>query len=100
MSASAGSALSLSATEKVMQKWWQPMYYIALRVGVAVVLTVAIAELAHSQVPEMKPRTLLVPLAFGIGWMSDYNSVMRWIGAALKKVLPGWLSSLGRKNDG
>jgi hypothetical protein len=98
VSASAGSALSLSATEKVMARWWQPMSYIVIRVGVAMVLTVAIAELAHSQMPELQTRSLLVPLAFGIGWMSDYNAVMRWIGAAIKKVIPGWLAGLGRKD--
>lgn len=98
VAASAGSALSLSSVEKVMPKWWQPMAFIFVRIGAAVVLTVTIAEVAHSQFPGLQPRSLLVPLAFGIGWMRDYGAAMRWIGSALKKALPGWLSNLGRKD--
>ena len=63
VSASAGAAVSLAMIVKDMPKWWQPMYYILSRIVIATVLTVAIAELIHSQFPEMKPRALLVPVA-------------------------------------
>lgn len=98
VSASAGAALSLSAIEGEMDAWWRPLQYLFVRILVAIVLTGALAELAHFWIPEIRPRMVLVPLAFGIGWIRDYGAVMRWIGNALRKILPKWLADIGRKN--
>jgi hypothetical protein len=98
VSASAGAAVSLSAIEKNMPQWWGPMLYIAVRVAVAVVLTVALAELAQLGWPNLRPRYLLIPIAFGIGLISDYNAFARSFTSALSKALPKWLANIGKRD--
>lgn len=82
--ASAGAALSLSSTEKVMTPVGA-MLYVSIRVLVAVVLTAAIAELLQNVIPWAKPRYTLVPLAFGIGWIKDYDTVKAWLASLIDK---------------
>jgi hypothetical protein len=100
VSASAGAALSLSSTEKDMPKWWNWSFYIMARIGVALVLTGSISQIAASQFPDLKPSFMLVPIAFGLGYLKDYRATLSWCGTAIKKVLPGWLAGLGNKDVG
>lgn len=86
--ACAGAALALSGHEEEV-KGWDAVIYVAVRVLVAVVLTVTLAELAQFAFAWAKPRYTLIPLAFGIGWIRDYDDVRttvgRWISRAVEK---------------
>lgn len=82
--ASAGAALSLSSTDKVMTPV-RATIYVSIRVLVAFVLTAAIAELLQNVIPWAKPRYTLVPIAFGIGWIKDYDSVRKWVAEMIQK---------------
>lgn len=75
----AGAAISLSGNDKEMSNW-QACMYVTLRVFIATVLTVGIAEFLQNIIPSIKPRYSLIPLAFGIGWIKDYDSVRAWVG--------------------
>lgn len=97
VSASAGAALSLSSTQSPLARWWQPITFIFVRVGVAIVLTVSIADVLVVGT-DLKPRLMLIPVAFAIGAIRDYGAVLRWAGAAIRKVIPGWLANLGRRD--
>lgn len=77
--ACAGAALSLSGNEKPMTTL-QASVYVSVRVGVAIVLTVSIAEGLQLIAPWAKPRYTLIPLAFAIGWIRDYETVRTWFG--------------------
>jgi len=92
--ACAGAALALSGTEKVMVKWWEPVVYVSIRVLLAVVLTVALAELLQKGIPWAQPRYTLVPLAFGISWIDDYKKARAWVGETFAR----WTSK--RLDDG
>lgn len=98
VSASAGAAVSLPLRSSAMDQWWQPMGYIIVRVMLAVLLTVALANVVHVYVPDLQLRVLLVPISIGIGLVWDYGAVLKWGGNALKKALPAWLTNLGRRN--
>ena len=82
----AGAALSLSGNEDEMSHW-RAAWYISIRVMVAVVLTVSIAELLRNVIPWAKPRYTLVPMAFAIGWIKDYASVRAWMGGIVDKFV-------------
>ena len=82
--ACAGAALSLSGNEDDLT-YGHAVMYVGVRVLVAVVLTVAIAELMHNVIPWAKPRVTLVPLAFGIGWVKDYGGIRTWLGEIIDK---------------
>ena len=86
--ACAGAALSLSGHEDNLSRWGA-LFYIGIRVLVAVTLTVAIAELLQNVIPWAKPRATLVPLAFGIGWIRDYGSIRSWIGEVIDRFTKG-----------
>lgn len=83
--ACAGSALSLSGNEEELTAV-RAFRYVAVRILVAVVLTVTIAELIQLVAPWARPRFTLVPLAFGIGWIKDYGEVRKWIGSAIDRM--------------
>ena len=51
----------------------------------AVALTVSIAELMQNIAAWMKPRYTLSPIAFGIGWIKDYNQVRSWFGSVIDR---------------
>lgn len=72
--AAAGASLSLSGHDEEITGA-HAFVYVAVRVLVAAVLTVSLAELLQLMVPWAKPRYTLVPLAFGIGWIRDYREV-------------------------
>jgi len=83
--ACAGAALSLSTNGKEMTTS-QAVAYVSLRVVLAVALTVALAELLQKFVPWLNPRYTLIPLAFGIGWIRDYDTVRNWIGGIIDRL--------------
>lgn len=95
VSASAGAALSLSGNARAM-KLMEAAWYVTIRILAAVVLTVALAELLQSVAPWAKPRYTLIPLAFGFGWIRDYNAIREWIGRTIIRRAPKWFPN-GRK---
>lgn len=90
--ASAGAALSLSGHEEDFAPW-RAAWYVTIRILLAVTLTVAVAELLEHFVPALVPRFTLVPLAFAIGWIRDYDAVRQWFGGVIARIV-------GRKTDG
>jgi len=84
--ACAGAALSLSGHDEDI-KGGDAALYIGVRVLVAVVLTVTLAELLQVAMPWLKPRYTLVPLAFGIGWIRDYRAIRKWIGGVISRAV-------------
>lgn len=84
--ACAGASLSLSGSEEQFTGA-KAIVYIGVRVLVAVVLTVTLAELLQVAMPWLKPRYTLVPLAFGIGWIRDYSAVREWIGRVIDGIV-------------
>lgn len=89
--ACAGSALCLSGVEEKLTPM-AGVFFIALRVLVAITITVALAEGVEWAFPSLKPRYTLAPIAFAIGWIRDYNTVRTWAGGLVERVL-------GRKVD-
>lgn len=88
--ASAGASLSLSGTEREMEEWWEPVWYVFVRILLAVTLTVALAEVLQAIMPAwlsnaMKPKLTLVPIAFCIGWIGDFRRVKEWFAAKIDK---------------
>ena len=85
--ACAGAALSLSGTEESMSSRlnWKSAWFVAIRVLLAVAITVSIAEVLEHIVPWLKPRYSVSPIAFAIGWVRDYNQVRSWIGGLLDR---------------
>jgi hypothetical protein len=82
--ACSGAALSLSGNETEMN-YKASIWYVMVRVLLAVVLTVSIAELLQHIVPWAKPRTTLIPLAFAIGWIKDYGTVRSFFGSVISR---------------
>lgn len=83
--ATAGAAVSLSGNEQKMTNW-QACGYVSIRVLAATVLTVGVAELLQMIAPWAKPRYSLIPLAFGIGWIRDYNTVRTFLGDLIGRI--------------
>jgi len=90
--ACAGAGLSLSGNDKPMTLA-QGCWYLTIRVLLAVSLTVGLAELLQKLIPWLAPRYTLIPLAFCIGWIRDYDSVRTFIGNLVSRIL-------NRKADG
>jgi len=84
--ACAGASLSLSGSDENLSGF-RAVLYIGVRVLVAVVLTVTLAELLQVAVPWLKPRYTLVPLAFGIGWIRDYAALRDWLGDLIGAIV-------------
>ena len=84
--ATSGAALSLSGHEDTMTRS-QAIGFVGIRILVAVTLTISIAELMQNIIPWAKPRYMLVPLAFGIGWIRDYASVRQWVGSVIERFV-------------
>jgi len=84
--ACAGASLSLSGSDENLTGF-RAVVYIGVRVLVAVVLTVTLAELLQVAVPWLKPCYTLVPLAFGIGWIRDYSAVREWLGGIVDGIV-------------
>lgn len=84
--ACAGASLSLSGHEDQFT-YGKALIFVAVRVMVAVVLTVTLAELLEKVVPWASPRHTLVPLAFGIGWIRDYRPVREFFGDIIRRIV-------------
>lgn len=82
--ACAGATLSLSGNEKKMTHG-QSIVYVAIRILLAVSLTVSIAELMQHLASWMKPRYTLSPIAFAIGWIKDYDAIRAWFGSVIDR---------------
>jgi hypothetical protein len=89
--ACAGAAFSASGTASTMRPL-AVVWYVGIRVLLALAITVSLAELVQSFWPSMKPRITLVPLAFGIGCIRNFNAVRDWLAERLKGFV-------GRKLD-
>lgn len=98
VAASAGSAISLYITNRDMQRWWQPTFYVLSRILIATVFTVAIAKLLHGHWPGSEISLLVIVVAASFGLVWDYGACLRWIVTALRKALPGWLANLGKRD--
>lgn len=75
----AGACLALSGAEEKMSMW-KAVFFVALRVILAVAITVSVAEILQNIIPWLKPRYSLSPIALGIGWIRDFNQVRDWLG--------------------
>ena len=82
--ACAGATLSLSGAEDKMSAW-KAVWFVALRVVLAIAITISVAELLQNIAPWMKPRYTLSPIAFGIGWIRDYNQIRSWLGSVIDR---------------
>ena len=91
--AAAGAALALS-TNKEEMRLIQAVWYICIRMILAISLTVALAEFMQAIAPILKPRYTLIPVAFGIGWIKDYSEIRTWLGSIINR----WASK--RVDDG
>lgn len=93
--ACAGAALCLSGTEDHMTPL-EGGWFIFVRVFIAVAVTVAIAEIVAKVFPDLRPRYTLAPIAFGIGWIRDYNAVRSWLGGLLDRLLTKKVDESGK----
>ena len=84
--ACAGSVLALSGAEQKVGTLGA-IWFVAGRILVAVAITISLAELFQRWVPDLQPRYTLAPIAFGIGWIRDYNQVRATIGGLLARIL-------------
>lgn len=81
--AAAGAAVSFSLSNgqfSILQGLW----YVSLRVLLAVVLTVSIAEVLVLVADWLKPRYTVAPLAFAIGCIRDFKKLWTWITKGLQ----------------
>ncbi len=90
--ACSGAALGLSLSDNDFSLR-QAIFYVTLRVLLAIVLTIALAQLLESVASWAKPKYTVAPLAFVIGYIRDYRAVFNWF-AEIVKGLVGkkWLS--------
>ncbi len=82
----AGAALSLSGSETEAGKFnLKAVWYVIVRIFLAVALTIVIAELLEKLVPWLQPRYSLSPIAFAIGWIRDYDQVKTFLADLIKR---------------
>jgi len=90
--ACAGSALSLSLSDQDFTLR-QAVFYVTLRVLLAIVLTIALAQLLESVASWAKPKYTVAPLAFVIGYIRDYKAVFKWLAETAKGLVgKKWLN--------
>lgn len=90
--ACAGSALSLSLSDQEFTLR-QAVFYVTLRVLLAIVLTIALAQLLESVASWAKPKYTVAPLAFVIGYIRDYKAVFKWLAETAKGLVgKKWLN--------
>jgi hypothetical protein len=65
----------------------QALGYVLLRVLLATILTVGLAELLQHVIPAIKPRYSLIPVAFAVGWIRDYSSLRSWLGDTIQAIV-------------
>jgi hypothetical protein len=80
----AGAYLSISGTEDHMTLHRAASHFV-LRVLVALVITVSLAKGIAAIGPAwLHPNITLVPLALGIGWVKDFNTVRAFVADKIK----------------
>lgn len=89
--AAGGALIALSGRHDDMSTF-QSLRFVLVRVLIALVLTVSVAQGVARIWPAIEPRYSLVPIALLIGWVRDYNAVLSWIGAKIAGLF-------GRKID-
>lgn len=83
-----GAALKLSeikyqpGTELPLNRWFA-CRYILVRILLATVITVTVANLLQIVAPWAKPQYTLIPIALVLGY--DYKVTFNWIGALMDK---------------
>lgn len=93
--AASGAAVSFSLSDgqfSILQGVW----YVSLRVLLAVVLTVSVAEFLTSFVDWLKPRYTIAPLAFAIGCIRDFKKAFEWSKDTIKTL---WNLRNGKPNN-
>lgn len=86
----AALGLSLSSEEFTARK---AIFYVTLRVLLAVVLTIALAQALESVASWAKPKYTVAPLAFVIGYIRDYRAVFNWFAEVVKGLVgKKWLN--------
>lgn len=83
VAAAAGAGLSLSWYDKPLTSF-QACWYVFIRVLIALVLTVSLAEFLQVIMAWAKPRATLIPLAFLLGCVKDFETIKTWMD---KKIL-------------
>lgn len=83
----AGAGVALSKQSEKMNNW-DAAKYVSFRVLMAVCFTVSLAEFLQSYLPSMKPRATLLPAAFLIAWVKDYNAIASWAWDRAKAIWP------------
>jgi len=83
--ACAGSVLALSGNEEKIGMFGA-LCFVTMRIFLAVAITISLAELVERWVPDLQPRYTLSPIAFGIGWIRDYNQVRAALGGLLARL--------------
>lgn len=84
VAASAGAAISISGHEQEMRAL-RAMWYVTVRVMVAVALSSSVSWAIH-KATGWDARTMLVPVAFGLGWIRDYDELRKRVGVVLGRV--------------
>lgn len=79
----AGAAVSLSGHRETMGAR-EAVWYVSVRVFLAIALTVMLAEVLQAVLPEttskvLQPRYTVGPIAFLLGWVRDYNVAIQWL---------------------
>ncbi len=82
--ACAGAAFSASGGEKMTA--WETIKFMAVRVLIALAITVSMAELLQKVWPAFSPRITLIPLAFCIGAIRDFAGLRDWVVDKLKFI--------------
>lgn len=85
VAACAGAAVSLSGNDREMTVP-RAIWYVTIRVLVAFTLTSALASALKNWL-SWNPAVTLIPLAFGIGWIRDYDGVRAWFGDVIDKFV-------------
>lgn len=83
--ACAGAAFSASGGDKMSAI--ETLKYMAVRVLIALAVTVSMAELLQKVWPAITPRVSLIPLAFCIGAIRDFASLRDWVVDKLKTLV-------------
>jgi hypothetical protein len=86
VAASAGAAISISGHEQEMRAL-RAMWYVSVRVLVAITLSSFVAW-GIQKFTGWDARHMLVPVAFGLGWIRDYDDLRKRVFALAVRSLP------------
>jgi len=85
LAALAGAGISLSHGGGEKMPMLAGLWYVGVRVLLAVTITIWLADWLNSFVPTMQPRKTMVPIALLIGCVRDWESVRRFIFRLLRR---------------